>query len=115
MLLSLGQSLPGCTAGTTYGMTVPCKRLQQQLRALKGDPERVAEHRAILQQYKKRVKHLVRQYRVEVALERARQWRGRIGTAFGAGTGLMGPAAPSQLRPTIHCRSFWYQAQQLQS
>ncbi len=24
---------------------------------------------------------------------------GRIGTAFGAGIGLMGPAAPSQLRP----------------
>ena len=40
---------------------------------MKGDPERVAEHRAILQQYKKRVKQLVRQHRIEVALERARQ------------------------------------------
>ncbi len=52
-----------------------CKRLQQQFRALKGNPERNAEHRAILQQYKRRVKQLVKQYRVEVALERARQWR----------------------------------------
>ncbi len=59
-----------------------CKRLQQQFRALKGNLERVAEHRAILlQQYihtlltKKRVKQLVRQHRIEVALERARQWR----------------------------------------
>ncbi len=52
-----------------------CKRLQQQFRALKGDPERGAEHRAILQQYKRRVKQLVRQHRVGVALERARQWR----------------------------------------
>ena len=52
-----------------------CKRLQQQFRELKGDPQLDAEHRAILQQYKRRVKQLVRQYRVEVALERARQWR----------------------------------------
>jgi hypothetical protein len=29
-----------------------CRRLQQQFRALKGNPERGAEHRAILQQYK---------------------------------------------------------------
>ncbi len=52
-----------------------CKRLQQQFRALKGDPGKDAEHRAILQQYKRRVKQLVKQYRVEAALQRARQWR----------------------------------------
>ena len=52
-----------------------CKRLQQQFRELQGDPQLDTEHRAILQQYKRRVKQLVRQYRVEVALERARQWR----------------------------------------
>jgi hypothetical protein len=52
-----------------------CKRLQQQFRALQGDPEGDAERRAIQQQYKRRVKQLVRRYRVEVARERARQWR----------------------------------------
>jgi hypothetical protein len=51
-----------------------CKRLQQQFRVLKGNPDKDTERRAILQQYKRRVKHLVRQYRVEVALDRARQW-----------------------------------------
>jgi hypothetical protein len=33
-----------------------CKRLQQQFRELKGDPQLDADHRAILQQYKRRVK-----------------------------------------------------------
>jgi hypothetical protein len=52
-----------------------CKRLQQQFRALQGDPQKDVERRAIQQQYKRRVKQLVRRYKIDVALERARQWR----------------------------------------
>jgi hypothetical protein len=83
MLPSPGQSLPTLKVYNRHKVwhDAECKRLQQQFRELKGDPQLDTEHRAILQQYKKRVKQLVRQCRVEAALERARQL---IGIVFGA-------------------------------